>query len=796
MNNKIGQPTLLSSNPYIELNNQGQTIALQLTQDEHTLGRDRLRADLIVPSDWLVISSNHATIRKIDARYHIYDGDGHRASTNGLFLDRTRITPTEGHILQNGIEMKIGLDPQNQILLKYFDPNNPITPVSLPNTESISLQERSVLLGRDPDATLQLNAPIISRRHATIEPDGKGNYILRDHSTNGVFVNGARVQNSMTLTDGARIQIGPFSLIRRGDRLEVFDPGNQIRLDADRLYRIVRDQRGKTRVLLNDISFAIEPGQFVALVGGSGTGKSTLMRTLLGIDPTTKGKVYINGDDLRNNFNIYRTQIGYVPQDDIIHQELTVSEVLTYAAKLRLPPDINVKEVVGKTIEQIEMTDRKNVLVNQLSGGQRKRVSIGVELLADPKLFFLDEPTSGLDPGLDKKMMQLLRKLANQGRTIILVTHATANIRICDRIVFLGRGGRLCYFGTPREAITFFSVNTGDFADIYNELETSDENVNEWVNNFRQSEYHRRYIAHHLSIGEGKQTTKLPPKKQPVSFWKQLTILTQRYFKLIVRDPINLGLALLTAPIGISLILLAVSDKNPLVGNPEPSLAPLALRVLFVFTCACLWVGLSSSLQEIVKESAIYMRERLVNLGLLTYLGSKVVVLGLLAILQTILIVAVVIIGFKNPQPDLISWSVGVSITTFLTLMTCISLGLMISSIVKSAAQANSALPLILLPQIIFSGVLFKMTGVASKFSWLMLSRWSVAAYGALVNVNGMVPEATKLPDGSTIPLPFPGSDVYNASWENLGLCWGILGLHSLIYLGVTIWSQKRKDIL
>ncbi|NEP05842.1 MAG: ABC transporter permease, partial [Okeania sp. SIO4D6] len=483
-------------------------------------------------------------------------------------------------------------------------------------------------------------------------------------------------------------------------------------------------------------------------------------------------------------------------QDDIIHRELTVLEVLNYAAKLRLPPDINIKEVVEKTLEQIEMKERKNALVSRLSGGQRKRVSIGVELLADPKLFFLDEPTSGLDPGLDKKMMQLLRKLANQGRTIILVTHATANIRICDRVVFLGRGGRLCYFGSSREAMTFFSVNTGDFADIYNELETNDENINEWVNNFRQSEYYRRYIANHLSIDNLKSPTNLPPKQQPTSFWKQLFILIQRYFQLTIRDPINLGLALFTAPIGISLILFAVRDKNPLIGDPEPTLAPLALRVLFVFTCACLWVSLSSSLQEIVKESAIYIRERLVNLGLFAYLSSKLIVLGLLATLQTLLIVVVVILGFENPQPELISWPIGVSITTFLTLISCISLGLMISSIVKNGSQANSALPLILLPQIIFSGVLFEMTGIASKFSWLMLSRWSVAAYGALVNVNNMVPEATKLPNGSTVPLPFYGSDVYNLNWENLGISWGALCLHSLIYLGFTIWFQKRKDIV
>ncbi|NET16240.1 MAG: FHA domain-containing protein, partial [Okeania sp. SIO1H6] len=178
MSNKAGQTTLLNSNPYIELNNQGQIITLQLTQDNHILGRDRLRADLVVPSDWLVISSYHAVIQKVDDRYHIYDGDAHRASTNGLFLDRTRITPSEGHLLQNGIEIKIGLDPQNQILLKYFEPNNPVALASLPKTRSISLQDRSVLLGRDPDANLELDAAIVSRRHATIEPNGQGNYIL------------------------------------------------------------------------------------------------------------------------------------------------------------------------------------------------------------------------------------------------------------------------------------------------------------------------------------------------------------------------------------------------------------------------------------------------------------------------------------------------------------------------------------------------------------------------------------------------------------------------------------------
>jgi ABC-type multidrug transport system ATPase subunit len=521
------------------------------------------------------------------------------------------------------------------------------------------------------------------------------------------------------------------------------------------------------------------------------------MRTLLGIEKTTNGAVFLNGDNLRQNFNIYRNQIGYVPQDDIVHADLTVEEVLSYAAKLRLPPDTDVKQVVAKTLEDIEMTHRRKALVKQLSGGQRKRVSIGVELLADPKLFFLDEPTSGLDPGLDKKMMQLLRKLANQGRTVILVTHATANITMCDRIVFMGRGGRLCYFGPPREALDFFDVKTGDFADIYNELETGETNVQSWAEKFNKSPYYQRYIVNHFS--RGKANAKIPsapsvPKSQ--SFVKQLVLLAQRYFQLVSRDLVNLSLALLTAPIGISLLRLAVRDKDPLIGAPEATLAPLALRVLFVFTCAAIWVGLATSLQEIVKESAIYLRERLVNLGLFAYLGSKIFILSGLAVLQTLLMVGVILIAFKSPEPSLISWAMGASITTFLTLMSCITLGLVVSAIVKNSSQANSALPLLLLPQIIFSGVLFKMEGAASKFSWLMLSRWSVGAYGSLVNVNGMVPVPTTLPDGSTLPQPFEPTPVYDPSWENLSLNWAILCVHILVYLMLTLWLQKRKDIL
>ena len=576
--------------------------------------------------------------------------------------------------------------------------------------------------------------------------------------------------------------------------------------------RVVKDKKGKPKTLLDDISVAIEPGQLVALVGGSGAGKSTLMRTLLGIEPITSGQVLLNGDDLRRNFNIYRSQIGYVPQDDIIHPQLTVIEVLTYAAQLRLPADIDVEQVVQKTLNEIEMSGREKRFVSQLSGGQRKRVSIGVELLSDPKLFFLDEPTSGLDPGLDRKMMNLLKKLASQGRTVILVTHATANITLCDRVAFLARDGRLCYFGPPQEALKFFQERESsvkDFTDIYDLLEVGENEAQKlkgWADRFRTSDYYQKYVSDRLD--EGRQQHQQHQQQQSgrkasnprggTHLISQLMVLTRRYWQLTLRDLKSLGLSFLTAVICPVMLALVVWNKEPLIlgSEDDPDLAFSALRVLFVVACTAIWVGLSSSVQEIVKEGKIYFRERLVNLKLLAYLGSKVVVLKAFVILQTLLMTGVILAGLSHPESDLLAWPLGLAITTFLTLLASTSLGLMVSAISENSSQANKYLPLLLVPQIIFSGVLFDLGNVLNKLSWLMLSRWSVGAYGSLVDVSEMVPPATELPDGTTLlPPQIFDPSVYDPTWENLGLNWAMLILHAIVYLLVTLWLQKSKDI-
>jgi ABC-type multidrug transport system permease subunit len=332
------------------------------------------------------------------------------------------------------------------------------------------------------------------------------------------------------------------------------------------------------------------------------------------------------------------------------------------------------------------------------------------------------------------------------------------------------------------------------FADIYIKLEQGnnnaevEQNVNGWSEKFLDnSPPYQAYVKEVLgaespsqSVASQQQSSGSSVPRRIFSLLRQGWVLSKRYLQLIWRDRLSLALALLTAPVGIILIALVVKDETPLAAYD----APLALRVLFIFTCAAIFVGLLSSVQEIVKESSIYARERLINLSTLSYLGSKLLIRSGLAFLQTFLIVLVILLGFKSPESELIPWPLGLSITTFLTIITTICLGLMVSAWVNNETEANNSLSLILLPQIILSGVLFEPEGFLAQVSWLTISRWSVGAYGTLVNVKDMVP--------LQLEPPFD-PEVYAANWQNLTRNWMLLVLHGLVYLGVAAWLQKKR---
>ncbi|MFN4280580.1 ATP-binding cassette domain-containing protein [Thermosynechococcus sp.] len=804
----------------LTLESQGKTLTYTLTQPEHRLGRDRQWADLVVPDDplWAVISGRHAVFRQQGATYYLWDGDGHqRRSTNGTFYNHCRIGIEEGFALGETLRLEIGQDPKNKVqLLVQIQFSETATPPPLPQQRRLvlkTLKEWPLTLGRAASHSYQhwqLEAPTVSLRHASIDRTAAGLYVLRDlNSSNGTYVNDKLLKAPHTLRNGDQIRLGPFVLLYRHETLELTDQGSHIRLDAWGLQRWVKTPTGD-RPLLHEVALVAEPKQLIGIVGGSGTGKSTLLRVLMGLDPLQEGQVRLNGLNLHHNLATYRPQIGYVPQDDIVHPRLTVAEVLHYAAQLRLPADTdaqNRRAAVQCVLEQVQLTGTEHQLVVSLSGGQRKRVSIAIELLANPKLFFLDEPTSGLDPGLDFLLMQLLRQLADQERTIVLVTHATSYVHLCDRLLVLGAGGRLCYFGPPNEARYFFSP-TGDrpldsIAEIYTLL--TPERSAEWSQKFRQSPDYRRYLANHLSLGETSESTSvlgterrfppevLPQRPAPPHLY-QWQVLCRRQWQLLWRDRLSLALNLISVPVALLLTRFAV-DRSPFVPQDPPGLLQAAqtLRILFVLTCACLWVGLSGWAQALVTEVAIYRRERFANLSLWAYMAAKLTLGKGIALGQTLLITLVAVLAFGLPKGALLPWPVGFGLTTFLTLVAGLCLGLLISAAVTNNDQASKILPPLLLPQIIFAGVLFKLRGAATALAWLTIGRWAMGAYGALIDVNGMVPPPLDFGLFEPPPQPFDPTPVYAPTWGNLLLNWGMLVFHSLIYVGVATYLQGRK---
>lgn len=593
---------------------------------------------------------------------------------------------------------------------------------NLDEWKSYALPSGNISIGSSGSCDIVLTPSGIAKHHATIHHSQNKTSISDEGSLNGIYVNGQNITQSRTvpLNNLDIIFIGNTKLILSGNILfyQIFEKG--IQLDAIDIVKKVKI-KFKTREISSHVNMSIQPSEFVAFVGGSGAGKSTFMKCISGVDRPTSGTVLINGEDLYENYENLKYNIGYVPQDDIVFSNLTLHDTLQYAAKLRMPDNTSIKERnerITEVLDIVSLTDFENSYIRQLSGGQRKRASIAVELLADPNLFFLDEPTSGLDPGTERSIMKTLRKMSQMGKTIILVTHNTLNLHLCDKVAFFGDRGHLCFYGSPQEALDFFEVN--DFVDIYTLI---NENLDYWYHKFEDI---REEIVP-KTIPSGKSNNIENKKK---SFIKQLIILIQRYIKLISNDFQQLLILFAQAPI-VAILLVMVTTDNLYKSYDDTK------AILFSLGCASIWLGLLNSIQEICKEKVILQKEHMADLKLSAYLLSKFIVQGLLAFIQSLLLVSIFQkIAGSSEYSILINSFWDIQIICFLSILSSATMGLFISSFVKNANIAMTIIPLVLVPHLLFSGMLFKLEGISDFISNFILCRWTVEGLGTSANLN------------------------------------------------------------
>lgn len=718
----------------------------------------------------MLASGLHLSLKLTDmGELYVRDGVNGEQSRNGTKINNRYLNSRDWTAWHQGDELQIGSNPSEAIYFDWCNENEQKNQ-SFTRVNSQYAKSNIIRIGRSEDCDVRINGSTISRLHAVIRRTGSTNQIL-DRSKNGVYVNDKRIDQSQSLADGDTIKVGTHVFRWRNNRLTKETSGNDYRIDC-------RDLTLAGRI--SGTSISIEPGQLVAFVGGSGAGKSSLLTTIVGQNMSYQGHVYINGIELRDCYSAIKQEIGFVPQDDIVHAELTVEEVLRYSARLKLPDPEQQRAGVERVLRELEMEHRRHARVKDLSGGQRKRVSIGVELIADPRILFLDEPTSGLDPGLDKRMMQLLRQLADHGKTVALVTHATNNVMLCDQVVFLGRGGHLCYAGRPDKCASYFGIS-GDFADIYQHLEKTEQEIDELARRFKlESQADLPLVQpnanHSGHVGSSSIRQRL--RETP----GQLKTLISRDAKLLGRDITSLSLNAITAPLAGAMIAIAANNRSIFndYSNLGDTTYPDALRILFVIICSTIWVGLSSSLQTIVKERSIFVRERAFNLLPEAYLGSKLILMAGQGLIQSLLIAMSVCLLFEAPA-DVDSWALSVAVIVFATLFSIGSQALMVSSIVRNSQQASSIAPLLLIPQLVFGGVLFILKDGSKDIYPLITSRWAMRGMGSISEITNLIP------GGKVAITQISGATDYESTAANIAESLQVLAAQSIVLTTATL---------
>lgn len=760
-------------------------------KDRIVFGRDASQCDVVIPL--ATVSGVHGRIKFSEGRTYV----GDLGSTNGTYMYRghsyERMAPRKYYRKNTG-DWIFRIDAQNQL----SDKSAVIILTESSNKSAwqcANLQEGLTTIGRDTRNTIVMEGPSFSRRHAGIIKQN-GNYMLLDYgSMNGIYVNGKRIQKQERIADKDMIQIAGSLFFLVDGRLMYQGTVSGVSLSLENISKTVHSGSGQKKIL-NQVFCDIGSNEFVAIIGGSGAGKTTVMNAMSGFDDEISGRVYCNGIDLRKNFNTLKNMIGFVPQQDIIYENLKLHKMLYYTAKMKMPPDTSREERerrIRKVLEMVDLTAHANTFIRKLSGGQKKRASIAVELLADPGLFFLDEPTSGLDPDTEQSLMHTLARLSkSEGKTIIMVTHTTQSIHLCDKVIFMGPGGRICYCGPPSEINQYFGKR--DLVEVYNELAGNVDNWNGYyLQNYMQAKSGKGAVTGQ-SLAQGQEKLVKLSAGRRVSAVRQLGVLTARYMNLIVNDLSRL-LLLLIQPVAIAFLLLLVAQEGTFVNYDDTK------SILFALSCSGIWIGLFNTIQEVCKERPILKREYMGNLKLPCYVLSKYIVQGLICILQATLLTTIFLNLLKNGAASGAIWEskpgMEIWLTMVLTIYASASMGLIVSSLVRNADRAMAFAPFVLIVQLLFSGVLFDLgDGAVKQISKITVSRWAMECLGNTANLNALPYKEIESETGVMKIPAEPFETFFVRTPEHLRHTWEILLLILLLcgVVSVAVLRNLKKD--
>jgi ABC-type multidrug transport system ATPase subunit len=637
----------------------------------------------------------------------------------------------------------------------------------------------SSTIGRANDNDIVIQDVLASRHHAFLVDSPLGTEIRDAHSINGTFVNGVRV-GSAVLNEGDVITIGNIDL--------VFTDGNLIRrteaatrsggLEVNAVqFRIDGKQ------LLDNISLTARPGTLTAIIGGSGAGKTTLSRLIAGYTRPSGGNVTFEGHDIHAEYATMRSRIGMVPQDDVVHRQLTVNQALGYAAELRLPPDTSKEEraqVVAQVLEELDLTKHADTRVDKLSGGQRKRASVALELLTQPSLLLLDEPTSGLDPALDRQVMLMLRQLADAGRVVLVVTHSVSYLDVCDQILLMAPGGKMAFNGPPSQVGA--ALGTTNWADIFANVGADPDEAN------------RRFLE---QDGRGSQS-RAPAPESPAAdlgdpvhsdLLRQLSTIARRQVRLVISDR-GYSVFLAILPFLIGALSLTVKGPLPGLGPADPlGLAPTQPQYIMVLlNIGAVFMGTALTIRDLIGERPIFRREQAVGLSTTAYLLAKVTVFCIFATVQAGISTIIVRLGKGAPtaHPPFFDNS---TLSLFVTVAgTCVAsaiLGLMLSAVAQTTEQIMPLLVVSIMSQLVLAGGMIPVTGRAglNQLSWLTPGRWGYAAGASSIDF----PDLVKV---KQIPTNDP---IWQHSKHIFFFDMAMLATLSLFYSGYVRWSIRLK---